>query len=104
MKTITSQATAYLVPYSSVRVEDIGSLEDASKLAFISNDYHPEGWIKVGKATITVEIPETNEIVEAKVASLKEQLQQVRAESQLKINEIEDQIAKLSALTYEVQA
>lgn len=101
MKTITTQATAFVTQYSGIKLEELHLLEDASKLMFVANDYHPTGWIKVGTAQITVTLDETNEVIDSKVASLKAELAAIRAESQVMINEIEDQIAKLSALTFE---
>lgn len=59
-----------------------------------------QGYTKVGRATITVEILDEKGIVGAKVQSLKAELQKTRADAEVKCNRLIDQIGKLEALEW----
>lgn len=59
-----------------------------------------DGWVKVGKARITVEVLPIEDMQSAQLAALKAKLQAVRAENQQRENAILDAISKLTALEY----
>jgi hypothetical protein len=76
---------------------------DASKLTFSSfewKDGAPEGWTRLGEATLTVEIPSVDDIINSKVDSLKAQVKSIRAEAEAKANFVESQINTLLAIEY----
>lgn len=67
--------------------------------------YHSEtmtsqGWVKVGKATIEVEILPVDQLQSQQLTTLVAQLEKERAESQIRQNAITDKISKLQALTF----
>ena len=104
MKTITSQAIACMHPYG-VNANELHNLRSAAQLAYIDNeDNLPSNWVKVGKATITIEFFDTDVVVQDKLAVLNKELEAARVEAQEKINYIQDQINKLTAIAYEVAA
>lgn len=75
-----------------------------SRLFYGTGDYANIGWVRVGNATITVELVSTDALVANKVEALKGELQSVRAAAQLRENQINDQIQNLLALTYDKPA
>ena len=104
MKTITSEVIACLHPYG-VNANELHNLRSAAQLAYIDNEESlPSKWVKVGKATITIEFFDTDVVVQDKLEILNKQLAEARAEAQEKINFIQDQINNLTAIAYEVQA
>lgn len=66
----------------------------------LSKAYREHGFQVVGKATVTVEYFDKDEIHRGQMDVLKEQLQATRAENQKRENAILDQISKLQALTF----
>lgn len=58
-----------------------------------------EGWTEIGTATITVTLADPDTVVANEIASLQQQLQRERAESQVRQNAITDRISKLLAIT-----
>jgi hypothetical protein len=104
-RTITSKADAYTARWGPSS-EDLLTLTDATELYFLAVGamHAPEGWSKVGTATITVEIADTDALIANKVESLKAELQAHRSNSQVKENELQDKISKLLAITYEATA
>lgn len=59
-----------------------------------------ENWTKVGNCKITVELLDTNAMIEGKVASLRAALKEVRAAAHAKSVEIEGQIQQLLAIEF----
>ncbi len=62
--------------------------------------YTNDGWVVIGKATVTVEYLSQDEVQSQLLGALKTKLQTVRAENQKRENAILDQISKLQALTF----
>jgi hypothetical protein len=58
-----------------------------------------EGWTEVGQADVTITLHSMSEITANTIATLRAELQTVRAEAQMKASDIEDRIAKLLAIT-----
>ncbi len=58
-----------------------------------------EHWVRVGTAEVTVTLHPMSEITANAIASLRQELQNVRAEAQMKATQIEGQIANLLAIT-----
>jgi len=109
METITQEVTVWIPTYCNwIGPDDFAKPDfDVTQLFFCREDSdYPknEGYTYVGKATITMAIPERQALIDGKVAALREELKSVRANSQRKINAIEDKIAKLLAITYEPKA
>lgn len=69
-------------------------------LAFSLHDMSSCGYVKVGMATVEVEVLPAEELQSQQLAMLTAQLEKERAESQVKQNAILDRISKLQAIGY----
>lgn len=100
---ITSTITAWL-PESSQQqlhaaIKDNDHKSIVGSLLFYNLDMSPE-WTRIGEATITVDVPDENEIKLSMVESLKAERERVLADAQVKANEIEEKIQNLLAITW----
>jgi len=101
-RTITTEVFAIASPYSNLKPEDLISGDIGSQLMYHTTDMAgAEGYIVVGKGTVTVELHSANDVAANQVAVLRKQVQNIRAEAQSKVNRLEDQIRNLQALTFE---
>lgn len=103
MKTITGTTDAWLASHQGPEVLAQPDESTARKLFYSSSDATVHGWTLVGKATITVEIPEPDQLIANKVASLRKEIMQTRAEAEMKARNLEEKVQQLLAITYEVQ-
>jgi hypothetical protein len=101
-RTITTEVFAVASPYSRLTPEALRSGDIGPQLMYCTTDMaNADGYIVVGKGTVTVELYSPNDVAASQVQSLREQVKTVQAEAQLKVNRLEDQIRNLQALTYE---
>lgn len=101
-RTITTEVFAIASPYSRLTPEDLRSGDIGSQLMYCTNDMSSaDGYIVVGKGTVTVELYTPNDVAASQVQALREQVRVVQAEAQRKVDRLEDQIRNLQALTYE---
>ena len=101
-RTITTEVFAVASPYSRLTPEDLRSGDIGSVLMYCTSDMSSaDGYIVVGKGTVTVELHDSSEIAANQVAVLRKQVRQVQAEAEAKVSRLEDQIRNLQALTYE---
>lgn len=102
---ITTKCKAYMAEGCTLGPDDFKNPEriDASDLIFSKHvwaDNLPDGWTFVGEAEISVEIPSLDDIISAKVDSLKAKVKSIRADAEAQINFIESQISNLLAIEY----
>jgi hypothetical protein len=71
-------------------------------VAYSSNDMKDAGWTPIGMATVHLELDHPADVARAQLDVLQAELQNHRAESQMRENQILERISKLQALTYEV--
>ena len=95
MKTITGKTGAWL---SSYNVNPDPS--DISNLFFANSDMSTSGWVKVGDATVTVELVSDTDLLTGQLAMLDEAERRADAECQRIKNEIEGQRQRLLAIEY----
>ena len=95
MKTITGKTGAWLSSYN-VNADP----SDVNNLFFASSDMSSCGWIKVGSASVTVELLSDTDLMTEQLAMLDEAERRVKAEAQAKLNEIEGQRQRLLAIEY----
>lgn len=98
-QTITGEVFAYLTDNSGpedLREHGIGALKFSNYGGMASS-----GWTMVGKATVSVEIPDERTLVENKVDSLKAEATKLRAETEARLTEIDRKINTLLAITFE---
>lgn len=101
-RTITTEVFAIASPYSRLTPEDLRSGDIGPALMYCTSDMSgADGYIVVGKGTVTVELHSPNDVAANQVAVLRKQVKAVQAEAQLKVDRLEDQIRNLQALTYE---
>ena len=104
MPTITGKTKAwttdsYFGPKEIQRMLDNGlENELVSRLSYYDFESPPTDWSEVGHATITVELHSTEVLVEKKVESLRQEVQETRANAQRKVQDLEDKINNLLAL------
>ena len=99
---ITTEVFAIASPYSRLTPEDLRGGDIGSQLMYSTNDMsNSDGYIVVGKGTVTVELHSANDVAANQVAVLREKAKKIRMESAEKLALIEDQIRNLQALTYE---
>lgn len=70
-------------------------------LAYSNHDMSTSGWVEVGTATITVNLCNNDTVTVKQIAAMHQELQNVRAENQMRENFILERISKLQALTYD---
>lgn len=100
---ITSTTTAWMTEHRQQKLHDAIQKNDhdsiVDSLAFSNFDMSGQ-WTRIGEATITVEVPDENEIKQGMVESLKAERERVLADAQAKANEIEEKIQNLLAITW----
>lgn len=96
MKTVIGKSGAWL---SSGDVKQDTSV--FGNLFITSCDMSDNGWVKVGDATVTVELFDNKEIVNGQLSMLKEAKRRVQAQAKKELNEIEGQIQSLLCIEYQ---
>jgi len=67
-------------------------------ISFTELDMSTQGYTKVGKATIEFDLIDRKAIIDNKIVSLRAELQGVKAEAQVKVQKLEDQLQSLLAI------
>jgi hypothetical protein len=100
----TTETFAWLSDTSLDSIENLYMLSPvdlANKVTFYSNEnFGGMGYSKIGVATITIELLEQSEMFENKLEALKRDLVTVKAAAQAKVQEIEEKIQNLMAISY----
>lgn len=73
-------------------------------LFYSTSDMSHHGWSKVGPATITLEIPEDDQLINNKVDALRKEITKTRADAEVKAKHLEKQVQQLLAITNEVKS
>ena len=95
MKTITGTAGAWL---SSAFIDS--EPEEFSNLHITDSDMTECGWVRVGTASVTVDLLSDADKLTNHLALLNEAERRVKADAQSKLNEIEGQRQRLLAIEY----
>lgn len=102
MATVTNKIKAWITPFSSIGLEDFKNPSDdiVKELTFTryESDMHGSGWTFVGKAVVTVELVDSDELLGNKIDALKAEAASIRAEATMKCTQIEDKINQLLCL------
>ncbi len=102
---IKGQTNVWLTGTSRWDIEKLQTTASVGDFWYGDGDMSDIGWMKVGTAEFDVLITTDNtSIVKAQVDTLKQQAQKIRAEAEVKANEIENEIRNLLAITYEPEA
>jgi hypothetical protein len=92
---VTIETKAYLSDSSNVTPDQLQTPEGARHLSFFKSDMTGYSYTYIGPATVTVDVPDQRTLVESKVASLRAQAANLRAETTAKCTAIEGQIQQL---------
>lgn len=100
MKTVTSKTKAWIPEHSSISPKDLlaGNLQG---LIYTTSDMVSVGWTLAGEAEITLYFVGERDLIDNKVAALKEEAKNIRAEATAKCTKIEGQIQELLAISYD---
>lgn len=100
-RTITARTKAWFTG-DHVGPEDLkhDPVHAVSSVSYYAGDMSKHGWSLVGVAEITLHVESEEVLIDNKVAALRQELTNVRAEAQLKATELEGRIQKLLAISY----
>jgi len=92
---------AWLTKHSRLTPEEVvnatgGQLVDA--VSFTNLDMSSQGYTKIGTATIEFNLIDRNTMIDNKIVSLRAELQGVKADAQVKVQKLEDQLQSLLAI------
>lgn len=104
MKTITGTTKAWLSNYDGPDALEGEQDKAVSALWYSAHDMTGQGWVYAGVANITIEVVSNDDLIANKVATLRKELQTVRAKAEVAAGDIEAKIQKLLAITCEVSA
>ena len=98
---VISTAIAWITPHCNLSPEQILNPTGdqlVREVAFINLDMTDHGYTKIGTATIEFDLIDRNEMIDNKVAALQAELQTVKADAQVKVQKLEDQLQSLLAI------
>ena len=98
---ITTKTTAWVSNCCPLSPEQI--LNPTGELlvkaaSFTDTDMSAVGWVKIGTATVEFDLIDRNEMIDNKVVALRAELQSVKADAQVKVQKLEDQLQSLLAI------
>jgi hypothetical protein len=94
---VTSTMHAFISPNSTVTPQVLATDKGIRHMAFFGDKefWIKQGYTHIGEATITVDVPSERELVDNKVAALREEIVTTRADATAKCTRIEGQIQQL---------
>lgn len=97
---VTQTVSAWLTPTSLISPDEI---TDPNKirlgdLSYTNLDMTECGYTLIGKARITLALPDRERLIDSKVASMRAEVKKIRAEAEAKASHIENQISNLLAI------
>ncbi|MFH7106393.1 hypothetical protein ACFWXM_00940 [Achromobacter xylosoxidans] len=97
---VTQTVSAWLTPNSLISPDEI---TDPNKvrlgdLSYTNLDMTECGYTLIGKARITLALPDRERLIDSKVASMRAEVKKIRAEAEAKACHIENQISNLLAI------
>jgi hypothetical protein len=92
---ITFESKAWISEYNSNTPEQLRTPKGADSLYYTSHDMSKTRHTFAGNATITLDLCGERELVDNKVASLREQAVSIRAKATAEVTRIEGQIQQL---------
>ncbi|ALK97002.1 hypothetical protein AB595_21710 [Massilia sp. WF1] len=99
---ITVKRYAFLHKNSTVTPEQLQTEQGVAQLSLFAyrDGWEAFGYTFVGEVEAAIELPDMRGLVENKIAALKEEAANLRAETTKKCTEIESQIQNLLAIEY----
>lgn len=104
MKTITATVPAWITD-EYVTLADLNKTRPERAISSVSfylphGEKGPDGWVQIGAAEITLTLHEPAKVAEGQIAVLREAKQRLQAETQMKLNAIDERIGKLLCLEH----
>jgi hypothetical protein len=93
--------TAWLTKHSRLSPEEIvnASAEQlVESVSFTNLDMASNGYTKIGTATIEFDLIDRNTMIDNKIVSLRAELQGVKADAQVRVQRLEEQLQSLLAI------
>lgn len=102
MRTVTAKVLVQMSEYCSLTPDDFETMSGDQLAGRLH--MHPErlaeSYTIVGEATVTMTIPNSEQLIAAKVSALEDQLRKHDADAEVKRNKIKEHINSLLAITY----
>lgn len=95
---ITFETKAWISEYNSNTPEQLRTPKGADSLYYTSHDMSKSGHVFAGNAVVTLDLCGERELVDNKVASLREQAVSIRAKATAEVTRIEGQIQSLLSI------
>lgn len=102
MTTVTATTKAWLNSCSDVTPQQLANPKPAviDQIFYANHDMKSVGWTLIGEANITITFINQDELIGNKVAALRAEAVNIRAEATAKCTRIEDQINQLLCLEF----
>jgi len=94
----TGTITAWMTPYNLLNADQLRDPKCVQQLSYSHHNMAPE-WVKVGTAEVTVTLETDANITNGAITALRAEQQQVRADAEVKAQQIEQRIQTLLAIT-----
>ena len=98
----TGTITAWMTPYNTLNADQLRDPKCVQQLSYSHHNMAP-AWVKVGTAEITVTLETDANITNGAITALRAEQQQVRADAEMKAQQIERRIQTLLAITMDVE-
>ena len=100
MATITGKTIAWV---SHSRNFDFSSIVDdtINNLTYYDRDMSSSGWVKIGEATITIDLVDMDGIVENQIDALEAEIKAVEGQAYARVTDLRAQIQNLKAITHQ---
>lgn len=102
MRTITATMPAWLANEWTSPEELYGDDQQkvAELLAYYKMECAPHDWVRVGTATLIVELFDRDELIASKADSIRAEIQKTQADAVVKVNALTEKLNSLLAITY----
>lgn len=100
MRTIKGTITAWLPDYYGPQDLCGTNKKAMAALHFTDANMTPSGWALVGTATLSLNVPSDDVLINNKIEALKVEKQTIRAEAEMKSRAIDEKIQKLLAIEF----
>ena len=100
MATISGKTTAWVTRYNAIDYSSIDN-DSINDLTYSDLNMSDCGWVKIGEATITIDLVDINGIVQNQIDSLEAEIKAVEGHAYAKVTELKGRIQNLKAITYQ---
>lgn len=100
MATISGKTSAWITKSNNI---DYSSIDDDSinHVAYYDRDMTDNGWVKIGEATITIDLVDMDGMINNQIDALEAEIKAVEGQAYAKVTELKGRIQNLKAITYQ---